>query len=744
MKKILALCLTFVMVLSMLTVAVSAATINVPAETLVNQSFANISGAPAGWTVTSQNGDVTYEATHIQFASSNGDVEKYLKVAYDKPFNAAGKEYTLTFKLGHYDGVTYVHFGADSKAEAVAGFTTSNGTAVKGYTLVAGIGRNSDWSKGYYDLYKDGVLLGSIQDPSTSYSYKSLRNFKFVVNANGITASINDAGEVTFANAAGEESDYAGYVGFHIGNNSGGTTNTAKLGEVKLVRAAYSYDMNDTTATGGYLVTGTEYVEDYTGELYFNSDLRNLGDETPADRGVTGAPAGYTASATGIAYTGYPNQNLAFGTVANGASNMTIEARYASAPASNEAQLVFGNYVLYGGASQTAKGNYILKKSGAELGSVSCGSTGNGTLHTVKLVFEGTTVKVIVDGVEKISVTDETPELSGKVSLKANYAGSPAYAYVKAYSNDFADRSYYRDIKRDGFVLDEAFTNANGDDLDAIKAKGFKITGFDTVTEKGIERTTAGEGTITYDTYKFGGSYTAQVDFRVSDNKSTLYLNYTDNDNCYVLSTTTGKNLTLVKKVKGDNAAEATVTTLIDVTHSDTMLSYDASYIVNFKMNADGSMDITVNASANGAGYATYTCTDDTPITEGYLKYAQGWVTGTNIRRVSLIKVYSGTSVPTWNGEFFVNGSNVAGKGDTLFALESAMLSEDATIIAALYEDKTMTDIKMVDLDTLNKTGYASLFNTSSSNADTVNVKVFVWDSVSGMTPVTSAFSMNK
>ena len=75
MKKILALCLTFIMVLSMLTVAVSAATINVPAETLVNQSFANISGAPAGWTVTSQNGDVTYEATHIQFASSNGDVE---------------------------------------------------------------------------------------------------------------------------------------------------------------------------------------------------------------------------------------------------------------------------------------------------------------------------------------------------------------------------------------------------------------------------------------------------------------------------------------------------------------------------------------------------------------------------------------------------------------------------------------------------------------------------------------------
>lgn len=752
MKKFLALCLSLVMVLSMFTVAVSAATINVPATTLVDQSFAGLSQAPANWGVNFSNGTVTYENTHLQYTNGATDDSKYAKVAYGKPFNTDGKEYTFSFNLGHYDGITYVHFGADSTEDAVANYAKSGDVAVNGYTLVAGIGRNSDWSKGYYDLYKDGVLLGSITDPGSSYAYKNLREFKFVVTADGVSISIGSAEPVVFKNAAGETSDFEGYVGFHLANNTGASNSPSKLSNVKLVKAAYAYDINDNTSTGGYMVTGQEYVEDYTGTLYLNKDLRTLGDKEPADIGVT-AGSGYTKGSNGLSYSGYPSKTVKFGTVTNAAENVIVEANYSSKPASNETQLKFLGYTLYGGASQTAKGNYVLKKGSETLGSASCGSTANATCFTIKAVLKGTSIEIYEGTTLKLSATDASPSRTGDISVVSNYAGSPVIGYAKVYTEDYADSSYYKSVTRDGFVLDETFSTNTYADLDAVKANGFSTTGYNTLTDKGVERTIDGEASITYNKYKFGGSYTAEVGFTSDTNASKLRFNYVDENNWYEAKVDTANKFTITKSVKGEDDAAATTTVLVSDNHSWNMLGTSASYKVTVKQTEEG-LNISVTASGkndplSGQSWnpTTLTVTDTDPITEGYLKYATGWVLAGSQSKpniVKYIKAYSGETMPSWNGEFFVNGSNVAGKGDTIFALESAMLSEKADVIAALYEDGKMTDIKMVDLDTLNKANYVQLFNSSSSDAANVNVKVFVWDSVLGMTPVTTAFSMVK
>ncbi len=739
MKKLLAICLTFIMVISVLAVPAFAATVEVQAKTLVDQSFVGLSEAPADWTVTSNNGTVSYEPTCFQFKNGTGQDAKYAKLAYGSAFNTNGKEYTFSFKLYHYDGNSYIHFGADSAANAIV-----NNTNVDGFTLFLGIGRNNDYTKGYYDLYLDGTLLGTIIDPGSNYGYRSLREFKFVVTEDGVTATIGGAGETYFEIPEDAAADFEGYVGCHLGNNTGHTTGyPVKLSDVKLVSSAYSYEVDASQkTTGAYAVTGSEYVESHTGTMYYNQSLAGLS--------AGNAPAGVTIPSSNITYGAdyiqlkeFTNPTVNFGTKTVNEGAWTIETKYSANPTSNKVQFYFLGYQLRTGQNDGGIKLYQGSTLIAEAGTSAYSPWGNGhvTVPVVKIEYADGKMNVYMDDYHVLKdVEIANPTYTGEVKFFNNYAGNIKIYYVKMYTPDYADTSSYVDIKKTNFILDKTFTSA--DNADSLAALGFTAGGANVAyTNDGIKSTQ--QGTVSYTGAKIGGAYTAEFVTHKPFQETVVYLNASsDFKNAYTVYAVYNAPVKISKVVNG-TSTELVLSTGAGVNPGDNINVGFKTYKVTVEPQENGDVKIIANIAGKTWEATDVKSEDNAPYTEGFMRvYQQSWGRDAYVKSV---KVYpTSVEAPAYEGKFDIGGNvaSAAVKGNTYFTFPVTMLGQAPDFIAALYEDGKMSDIKFFDVEAANA-GPVELFDTTASTANKVEIKVFVWDTLEGMVPVLAPFTLD-
>ena len=254
-----ALCLTIIMVFSMFTVAVSAATITVPAYTAFDQSFAGISEAPADFTLA---GNYSIQETYIKGTKGG------FSMLYNNEVVTGGADYKYTVNFSLSNAPVYIHLGAATPADAIA-----DKVADTGYTLRARTGIGDVYSYAAYDLYKNGVLV-SEEYNYNSYGYQNLHTVAIEVTGESIILTGPFAGSpVTIADA---EPITSGYAGVFVGENN---LNKSGLGSMKLEAEAFSYDVNTSgAATGGYV------------------ELDGAGAFDQSFAGISEAPNGWTLS----------------------------------------------------------------------------------------------------------------------------------------------------------------------------------------------------------------------------------------------------------------------------------------------------------------------------------------------------------------------------------------------------------------------------------------------------------------
>lgn len=730
MKKILALCLSIILVVSSLAMTVSAAemiTVTVPAQTLIDQDFyavengANVAltAIPDGWTKSygTEGTTFAFSTTGIKAKNYNG-----FSIYKDEAFNAQGADYTFSITMATYNGANYVHFGATTAADAY-----KNGISDTGYTMHALITSDNKYSD--YTIYKNGLEIGSLEDKGNAYDYQSDRTFTFKVTAESIT--VTGAGD-TFT-VADKDPITSGYVGLRLRSNSGTKTN---LNSISLVTDEYSYEMEKPAE----VVTGAKVTYEKPGSSYLDVDLRGAA-ALPA--GVT-AGGTYSFGASGLTWSGNPNVTTSFGTVEvpSDVTNFTVEARY-TAKYNGAPVFSFLGYKLTKKGDYNGTKTYTLAKGTETLGTGTLGAAFYAGSVPVKVTFAGNNITVNVDGNDVITATDANVSKSGVVSIASGYTGSWTVGNVYI-------ASPASDVTKTNFLMDKTFSN--NDTIASLNADGYSITGtFNTTTVNGIDGTASGGiGKFMYEGATFEGGYTAELKFYCTDNVPSMYFNYVDANNYYKLNTNASKKFSLTKSVKGADDAEATVTTLIDGAANSvgTLLSAESGYNIKLTILDDKSMDIEITCIGLASTCKFDKVNDPTPITSGKIRYESGWSRANYGNYVKSLKVYptpaEGEDAVKYSAGFKVgaNDATEIAKGNTMFTFPIAMIGQTPDFIAVLYEDYKMADIKIIDVKDINE-GIVSLFDTTSSTSDNISISVFVWNSLEGMVPVLETYTLD-
>lgn len=728
MKKIMALCLAAIMVFSIFSMPAMAATITVPATTVVDQSFAGLSAEtfPSDWTITG-NGHKFLEnginpGHHVNVGATG--------VGYNNSFDAGKADYKFTVNFAHYNNTQYIHFGADSVANA-----SKHGVADTGYTFTADMG--SGGKGGVYKLYKNGEQMNVTLTDSNSngWDYQKVREFAFEVTADELIITGPFVGSpVTVADS---EPVKSGYVGAGIACNA--ASSVPLLNAMKLVTREYSYDVTtDETNTGAYVVLGTEYKESHEGNLWYSQSLAGLtADTVPADISIPSTSVTYQTDF--IQLTAFKNPKVNFGTrsVDDGAS-FVVEAKYSATNESNKVQFEFLGYQLRSGKND---GGFKLYQGDTLLDSKDTSSFatwGNGSLNKVKVMFDSvtSTMDVYVDNTlvfENVAI--ENPTYTGTLSILNNYSGTTYIYYVKMYSSDYRDTSSYVDITRSDFLFERDFS-VNDATIDELRNQNFAISG-DGINEEGLYKN-EGTASAEYTGHKFKGAYTLETretgDYK---NPGIIVFNKTADGDYYCLDTK-GASWSFYKMQGG-------VKTILE-DNTTTEASDDKAFYANpritkvslFPSSDNATLDIKVVLN----GKEVVTVTDTTPITKaGTFKVTTGYNKPSTL---DYIKVYPNGTNPTYTASFVVDGTETAdfAKGNTLLKFPTAMIGQKPAIVAALYENDEMTDVKIIDVDALN-IGVAELFDTTGSTAANASIKVFVWNSIEGMAPILDPFVLD-
>ncbi len=742
MKKLLALCLTVIMVFSMFSVAVSAATINVASKTLIDQSFTG-DAVPTGWTATVNNGTINFTGSAMTFIPGSADSNKHLDVLKTEKYNAGASDYTLTVKASHYDGISYLHFGAATPAEAIAREVSSTG-----YTLVM---THASYTKGSYTLYLNGTEMGTVADNGNDYAYQNLRDFKFDVTSTGVTVNVGGAdASTTLTNPTGVATNYAGYFGFSMGNNTGDNSTASKkptsLASVNLATVASSYDITVTEpTTDGYVLSeikpiDQKFFDDSTGTAVALTAIPdgwvNVSTNAPTfnTKGLYWASKKYEGvkTASSIDF-GSANYEVEW-TFINGQNNFWIYIGAESIPLTSGGKASTTGYCVHfkGGSAIELYKDGVLKNSG---GSYSASTT---IIKAMKLVVkDGVTALYYKAGSSTtvptpayvFEIEDATPPTSGLVGAYGSYAKTTLRS-VKMTSS----------TQKASFLLDKKFSSAT-DTLASLDADGFDLEYIDSVGANGLVGNSAKHHKVTFAANKFGGVYTTEVEAVVQNNPAHVRVNVSEDGASYYDIYNDKDNTTLkIDKVTADGT-----TTLNSKNVGATYLgaSQTLKYVVTLAPQDTGDMKIDVAVYLNGTAADTLSATDaaaSTPLTNGYVQYLGAYSAST----IKSMKVYPGATLTPYTGNFYVNGTASASKGHTIMTFPVSMIGQTPDVIAALYEDGKVTDVEFINIEDLNNNGYAELFDTASSTANTVNVKVFIWDTLEGLIPVTEAFSLVK
>lgn len=309
-------------------------------------------------------------------------------------------------------------------------------------------------------------------------------------------------------------------------------------------------------------------------------------------------------------------------------------------------------------------------------------------------------------------------------------------------------------ITKTNFLMDKKFTNA--DTLESIDADGYSRTKMNGVTtENGLyySGSNAQHG-VTYNGAKFGGAYTAEVEFHATTNPSYFIFNLNDDGTSYY-RVWNNHNNDAGKLFRIDKVVDGTATILNSEVLSSSYIGCKMKYVVKVAPLDNGDVSITVDAYADGKLSKTLTAVDklteatdetaaNTPLTSGKIKYYTGYSTS----KLYGFKVYptpvEGASVPEYTGSFQIGGAdvNAVSKGNTSFKFPVAMIGQSPDFIAALYEDYEMTDVKVIDILDIND-GLVNLFDTTQSTADNISISLFVWNSIEGMVPIIETYVLD-
>ena len=740
MKKIMALCLAAIMVFSIFSMPAMAATITVPATAMVDGEFANLTAIPSDWTIAGKEGtNYKFDAKGIAPAATAVNYG-YVQINTKDAFDTKGANYTFSVKLSHYDGTQYIHFGAATIADA-----TMKGVSDTGYTFTAthynttaGNGYNY---KGQYALYKNGTKISDLADAGSVWAYQNVREFKFYVTDEGITASgavtetaIEDATPVT-----------SGYVGAYIVNNSNANLTLVNLAAMKLVTEEYSYDVTtDETNTGAYVVLGTKYEESHEGTMYFNHDFKA---STEAPQGVTTNGGSFGNSTYGFTCTGTVSMNLGEYTVDD---DVIIEASVNALPWSNDHIFTFFGYKLHLDPQAVAgTSDYvptaILTNSADDTfkltwtGKASDRKGGNTMVPVVIKLVDGK-INVTINNLQVFTNEDDLSvdkrTRSGSIGVRFDYVnGGGKIASIKMYSSDYRDTSSYVDITRSDFLFERDFS-VNDATIAELRNQNFVISG-DGINEEGLYKN-EGTASAEYTGHKFKGAYTLETrETGNYKNPGTIVFNKTADGDYYCLAAL-GGSWSFYKMQGG-------VKTILE-DNTTTEASDDEAFYANPRITKVSLIPSSDNATLDIKvvlnGKEIVTVTDTTPITKaGTFKVTTGYNKPSTL---DYIKVYPNGTNPTYTASFVVDGTETAdfAKGNTLLKFPTAMIGQKPAIVAALYENDEMTDVKIIDVDALN-IGVAELFDTTGSTATKVSIKVFVWNSIEGMSPILDPFVLD-
>lgn len=725
MKKILALCLTLIMVVSSLAMVVSAAemiTITVPAQTLVNGKFyddstginAALTAVPDEWDLS---GTYTFGANGIRATNYNG-FSLYKKEAFD----TKGANYEFSVTMATYSGKNYVHFGAANTTDA-----KKAGIADTGYTLYAVMASNYNHSE--YTLYKNGVAIEglTLTDNSTTHGYQTNRTFKFKVTSTGMTITGPFVGSPLTVEDA--EPITTGYVGAKIVDNNGSKGN---LKAMSLVTEEYSYEIEKPAEA----VTGAKATYEKPGKAFMDYDLRGAS-ALPA--GVT-AGGTYTLGASGLTWGGNPKVSTSFGAVEvdADATDFTVEARYTAkyngAPVFN-----FLGYSLSKSGDYNGTKTYTLKKGSEILGTGTLGSAFTAGNALVKVAFSGNNITVTVDGTDVITATDANVSKSGNVSIDSGYTGSWTVGGVKI-------ASPATNVTKNNFLMDKTFSKY--DTIAGLSANGYSLSGVTTVNNSGVGRDANNSFSVYYTATTFEGAYTAEITGTKSMNWGTAYFNRTDASNHYSFATQSGSSTT--GNIKFGKTVNGVYTSFLTDAEGNPVESKAVNYGTNatsiykasFEPLDNGDLKITIAFENYAGNVYTYTYTDKktdeyTPMISGYIGYANGYSAGA----VKAMKVYP---TPAADAEIvpyapsFQIGADAAteiANGSVMYRFPVAMIGQDPDFIAVLYKDYEMVDIKVFNVYEANE-GLYPLFDLTQNTDDNVSIAVYTWNTLEGMVPV--------
>lgn len=333
------------------------------------------------------------------------------------------------------------------------------------------------------------------------------------------------------------------------------------------------------------------------------------------------------------------------------------------------------------------------------------------------------------------TVTDENPFVNSGIIKVTNAAWGgttcPIY-YFKAYSTPSGE-----DTVSDVTLIDKIITET---DTQISVANEYGIISPGALVKNGNYYGLNGVAAFKETVYnrELSGDYTLTTKTLIDYNSINYYINYQDERNYYKI-VTGSKGIISAHKMK--DGVETNLTFTPDPSNGSYYSGYSPEIISAKVENGENSLSINMVLTDIGGSVLKYTITDSTnPITSGKFKIM--W--GSNGSRMFMgLKVVS-HSRPSGivEGTFKVNGTATYGyaKGDIKFSMPTAVLGS-YKVIAALYEDNLMTDIKIFDeIDLFGSE--LNLFNTSGSTAKAGSVKVYLVDTTDTLNKITDVWEL--
>lgn len=718
MKKLLAICLTFIMVISVLAVPAFAATVEVPAKTLVDQSFAGLTAIPDGWEVagTSKapaNEDGTSAWPNGIVPSAKGS----MKVRSAEKIDAGKAGYTVKVTAAHYQRMS-IHIGAETAENAVADAYYGGNT---GYTIYSVMAANGDYSKTGIKIFEGTTEIANNNAVGSYDWFKNNSEWIITVTDNKITVN---AGGATIEADLTQPAVKNGYIGICNVQNTG--TNNCIVKSIKADTIPYQYKVEASQkTTGAYaawdeVVEGQEYVnvpsysvaESVTSKQTFNTEAIEIPADMDAKLTVSLNDTAYRDATTTLGFLGYTLKFVRLGEVVTiSLLEGTRELDSAEVhPSTIGSKYSYNGYDYYAGA--------------------------------VNITIEMTNSNITATVAKAANVTATlTSDIESRINTGDVYViwGS-SYSSNKRLNNlVFETLDKTLTTKKTDFLLDKTFT-ANDTEA-SVEADGFVVTDGTTFSVDGAANT-GNAVSIEYNALDFGGKYTVEAVMRKDAGTQTILVNK-DGDSYYGLSFG-NNNCQATKYVDG----KAAYTWDNNVSATAYLFTYGFStFTVNVSEEANGSVKISYTAKGPGGtltGEFEDVLSDENAVLTSGDVCVKAIYGAASTRYIKSLKVYP-TSVadPVYEGNFDIGGTAVsaAAKGVTYFTFPVTMLGQSPDFIAALYEDGKMTDIKFFDAATANE-GAVELFDTTNSKANKVEIKVFVWDTLEGMIPVLAPFTL--